>query len=273
MPFNQPSSAEPVYVSSWEYNELAPPARAPSSYDSYGASTAAAADPVWVKEQQNIKRREEENWRARLLEHKAIAPSPQHQNLEKNRLNRLIKTYKNKTNKIIEKSVAMKFKKQEKDMKRIQEHQKMIHNSPWNAFFKKQNIIQPLESGWFERLSRKNFKNLTEDEQKYLDNILAKKMQKYTENDEKYLKDKGVLLKNNRGNIPNYASFIKLQREEAEKLQQSIEERKQRIADEQSWIPSWAPSYFQPSSTLNTLRASNRQKEKEKKGGRRTRKN
>ena len=48
-------------------------------------------------------------------------------------------------------------------MKRIQEHQKMIHNSPWNAFFKKQNIIQPLESGWFERLSRKNFKNLTED--------------------------------------------------------------------------------------------------------------
>jgi hypothetical protein len=50
-----------------------------------------------------------------------------------------------------------------------------------------------LENGWFRRLHTREFKNLTEEEKKYIDSLSWKKMGDLTEEERAYLRYKGII--------------------------------------------------------------------------------
>jgi hypothetical protein len=59
-----------------------------------------------------------------------------------------------------------------------------------------------IENGWFRRLRAKQFENLTEEEEKYVDSLSWKKMGDLTVEDKEYLRHTGLLYNRSKKNLP-----------------------------------------------------------------------
>lgn len=129
-----------------------------------------------------------------------------------------------------------------------------------------------MSNGWFDKLSSRKFRGITNDQQEYLDLIMLKPIDRLTDDEAKYTQWRGVFPKSERPNIPGYNQFLTHQEREREILRKTMAQQKVLKDQEKSFFRRWAPSFLQPLKTRNTLTPSNRQRKQEG-HGRRTRKN
>ena len=119
-----------------------------------------------------------------------------------------------------------------------------------------------LENGWFRRLHTREFKNLTEEEKKYIDSLSWKKMGDLTEEERAYLRYKGII------NPYEYSSnpppMYVLQNQKRKEEQTNLTERLER-EKASSGITGWLKGMI--GRAPPTLRPSSRQKQNPKKGG------
>lgn len=119
-----------------------------------------------------------------------------------------------------------------------------------------------LENGWFRRLHTREFKNLTEEEKKYIDSLSWKKMGDLTEEERAYLRYKGIInpYEYSSNPPPMYVLQNQKRKEEQTNLTERLERKKA-----SSGITGWFKGMI--GRAPPTLRPSRRQKQNPKQGG------
>jgi hypothetical protein len=119
-----------------------------------------------------------------------------------------------------------------------------------------------LENGWFRRLHTREFKNLTEEEKKYIDSLSWKKMGDLTEEERAYLRYKGIInpYEYSSNPPPMYVLQTKKREEEQKNLIERLEREKA-----SSGITGWLKGMI--GRAPPRLHPSRRQKQNPKQGG------